>query len=248
MKTSKRKRSAKTAPILEAASVDVIAAEPSSAPAAEDLPVTAEMSSPAEPVAEPTIELSEAAVEALVAEPAALEPVVEAVAETVEVAADPVAESVDPMAETVIAEAADPMAETVIAEATDPTAETVIAEATDPTAETVVAEAADLVVAEPAPAGEPIVVLAANCSVKDAAALKTSLCAFGHESIDVTLDVSAVERVDTATMQLLCAFVRDRSGRKQNVTWRGESQALQDAVRLLGVGELLGFESKGVAA
>lgn len=260
MKTSKRKRSAKTAPILEAASVDVIAAEPSSAPAAEDLPVAAEMSSPAEPVAQPLIELSEAAVETLVAEPAPLEPVVEAVAETVEVAADPVAESVDPMAETVIAEAADPMAETVIAEATDPIAETVVAEATDPTAETVVAEAtdstaetviaeaADLVVAEPAPAGEPIVVLAANCSVKDAAALKTSLCAFAHESIDVTLDVSAVERVDTATMQLLCAFVRDRSGRKQNVTWRGESQALQDAVRLLGVGELLGLESKGVAA
>jgi ABC-type transporter Mla MlaB component len=69
----------------------------------------------------------------------------------------------------------------------------------------------------------------------------------------VTLDVSAVERVDTATMQLLCAFVRDRIGRKQNITWRGESQALRDAVRLLGVGALLGFESagfesKGVAA
>jgi ABC-type transporter Mla MlaB component len=69
-----------------------------------------------------------------------------------------------------------------------------------------------------------------------------------NEGTAVTLDVSAVERVDTATMQLLCAFVRDRGGRKQNVTWRGESQALQDAVRLLGVGALLGFESKGVAA
>jgi ABC-type transporter Mla MlaB component len=64
----------------------------------------------------------------------------------------------------------------------------------------------------------------------------------------VTLDVSAVERVDTATMQLLCAFVRDRSGRNQSVTWRGESAALQDAVRLLGVGALLGLETKGVAA
>jgi ABC-type transporter Mla MlaB component len=101
--------------------------------------------------------------------------------------------------------------------------------------------------ADAAPAGDPIVVLAANCSVKDAAALKTSLCAIAKIT-DVTLDVSAVERVDTATMQLLCAFVRDRSGRQQNVNWRGESQALQDAVRLLGVGELLGFESKGVAA
>ncbi len=75
--------------------------------------------------------------------------------------------------------------------------------------------------------GDPIVVLAANCSVKDAAAFKTSLCAFSNHSDAVTLDVSAVERVDTATMQLLCAFVRDRSGRNQSVTWRGESQALQ---------------------
>jgi ABC-type transporter Mla MlaB component len=95
---------------------------------------------------------------------------------------------------------------------------------------------------------DPIVVLGSNCSVKDAAALKTSLCAFSNRSDAVTLDVSAVERVDTATMQLLCAFVRDRSGRKQSVTWRGESAALQDAVRLLGVGELLGLETKGVAA
>lgn len=181
MKTTKRKRSAKAVPALEAPVVDAVAAE-----------------------------LSPDAVEALVAESA--EPVAETVAETV-----------------------------------DATPEAVL-DVVDPTAETVVADAVELVAAEPVPAGEPVVVLAANCSVKDAAALKTSLCAFANESTDVTLDVSAVERVDTATMQLLCAFVRDRSGRKQSVTWRGESQALQDAVRLLGVGELLGLESKGVAA
>jgi len=95
----------------------------------------------------------------------------------------------------------------------------------------------------------PVVVLAANCSVKDAAALKTSLCAIANESASVTLDTSAVERVDTATMQLLCAFVRDRGTRNQRIVWRGQSQALHDAVRLLGVGSLLGFdETKGVAA
>lgn len=95
--------------------------------------------------------------------------------------------------------------------------------------------------------GEPVVLLAANCSVKDAAALKVSLSALAHVT-DVTVDVSAVERVDTATMQLLCAFVRDRGGRNQGVAWRGESQALVDAARLLGLGALFGFESKGVAA
>lgn len=111
-----------------------------------------------------------------------------------------------------------------------------------------VADVSNEAVAEPAVVGDPLVVLAANCSVKDAAALKTSLCAFSNHGDAVTLDVSAVERVDTATMQLLCAFVRDRGGRNQGVTWRGESPALQDAVRLLGVGALLGLETKGVAA
>jgi ABC-type transporter Mla MlaB component len=96
---------------------------------------------------------------------------------------------------------------------------------------------------------EPVIVLAANCSVKDAAALKSSLCAFVNESAAVTLDTSGVERVDTATMQLLCAFVQDRSARNQSVLWRGVSQALNDAVRLLGVAALLGFnEEEGVAA
>ena len=95
---------------------------------------------------------------------------------------------------------------------------------------------------------DPVIVLAANCSVKDAASLKTSLCAVANESGAVTLDTSAVERVDTATIQLLCAFVRDRSTRSQSIVWRGQSQALHDAVRLLGVGSLLGFDAAGVAA
>jgi ABC-type transporter Mla MlaB component len=119
-------------------------------------------------------------------------------------------------------------------------------EASEPAA--AMAAAAD---AEPATtaASDPIVVLAANCSVKDAAALKISLCAVAKESAAVTLDIRTVERIDTSTMQLLCAFVRDRLGRNQRVTWQGESQALRDAARLLGVRALLGFEdANGVAA
>lgn len=137
-----------------------------------------------------------------------------------------------PAAEAVGAEAV--AAETVVLEAVAETPIDSAAEAVDANADTIVVE--------------PVVMLNSNCSVKDAAALKVSLCAIAKHSDAVTLDVSAVERVDTATMQLLCAFVRDRSGRKQSVTWRGESQALQDAVRLLGIGALLGFDSKGVAA
>jgi ABC-type transporter Mla MlaB component len=238
MKTTKRKRSAKAASVTEAG------ADVSSA----DVPVAAGTVVEARECA---VESSPSAVETLVAESvvdASVEQVVEAfAAEAVaDVASAPVAEGAAGLAdETVVAEVvAEPIADASIEQA----AEIVAAAAAE---ETAVAEVIAEVVtesAEPAVAGEPIVVLASNCSVKDAAALKTSLCAFSNHGDAVTLDVSAVDRVDTATMQLLCAFVRDRSGRNQSVTWRGESAALQDAVRLLGIGELLGFETKGVAA
>lgn len=172
MKTSKRKRSAKAQPVVEAVGADVVAAE---------TPVAAEAIVEVEAV------------------------VTEAVAEV--------------SSEQIVEEVVEPVSDVSIEQA-----------------------------AEPVVVGDPIVVLASNCSVKDAAALKSSLCAFSNHGDAVTLDVSAVERVDTATMQLLCAFVRDRSGRNQSVAWRGESAALQDAVRLLGVGALLGLETKGVAA
>jgi ABC-type transporter Mla MlaB component len=147
-----------------------------------------------------------------------------------------------PALDVVDAPAAAGSAEPVVALEPIP-AESVVAEPVVAANEAVVAEAPS------ATEGEPVVVLAANCSVKDATALKSSLCAVANESAAVTLDATAVERVDTATMQLLCAFVRDRSSRSQSTVWRGQSQALHDAVRLLGVAALIGFDiAMGVAA
>ena len=84
--------------------------------------------------------------------------------------------------------------------------------------------------------------LESHCTIKDAAALKLDLCAFAHSDADVSIDVAAVDRIDTSTMQLLCAFVRDRAQRHQNVLFKGDSQGWREAVRLLGVGELLGLK------
>jgi ABC-type transporter Mla MlaB component len=158
-------------------------------------------------------------------------PVAEAVAS---VEAAPTAASPEPAPVEVVAAAS--ANEPVVAEA-------VVAEV-DANAETVAVSEPVAVEAEAAPVAatpvDSVIVLAANCSVKDAASLKTSLCAVANESAAVTLDASAVERVDTATMQLLCAFARDRNARKQSIVWRGQSQALHDAIRLLGVGSLLG--------
>ncbi|HEY6641032.1 STAS domain-containing protein [Povalibacter sp.] len=85
----------------------------------------------------------------------------------------------------------------------------------------------------------PAIALEANCTIKEVAALRERLCAVVATSGPVMIDASAVERVDTATLQLLHAFVRDRLGGDREVTWRGVPAALTDAARLLGVRDLL---------
>jgi len=86
---------------------------------------------------------------------------------------------------------------------------------------------------------QPVIVLASHCSVKDAAALKQTLCVHLDDAAPVTLDVGSVERVDTSTMQVLCAFVRDRSAQQRNVEWLGDTAVVRDAARLLGVESML---------
>ena len=219
MKTTKRKRSPKSTPAVEV--LDSAPAAASAEPA---------------PVAVVAAESANDAVvaEAVVAEVVAAEPATEVV-----VSESVVSKSVVAADETVAAEAA--ADETVAAVVANDVIEPVVAAAPSAPVEVVASNKAS--------SADPVVVLAANCSVKDAGALKNSLCAVANETAAVTLDASAVERVDTATMQLLCAFVRDRSARKQSIVWRGESQALNDAVRLLGVAALIGFDApKGAAA
>ena len=97
--------------------------------------------------------------------------------------------------------------------------------------------------AAPAPVAKqtPMFALASHCTVKDAAALKVQLLAVAEVDADLTVDVSAVERIDTSTMQLLCALVHDRALRIQRVVFKGESQSWREAVRLLGVAQCLGL-------
>jgi ABC-type transporter Mla MlaB component len=93
--------------------------------------------------------------------------------------------------------------------------------------------------ARPAASSRPTIVLASNCNVKDASELKQSLCQHLDAAMPVALDVGKVERVDTSTMQLLCAFVRDRAAQQRKVEWLGDSAVIRDAARLLGVEPLL---------
>jgi ABC-type transporter Mla MlaB component len=95
---------------------------------------------------------------------------------------------------------------------------------------------------------DPIIALASNSTVKDAQALKTQLMKLLEVPETVAIDVRSVERVDTATMQLLCAFVRDRAERNGAVEWLGCPPAILDAVRLLGVRHMLALPAAAGAA
>ena len=96
----------------------------------------------------------------------------------------------------------------------------------------------------------PTIALASNCSVKDAAALRDSLIAVAGADQPVLLDASAVERVDTATIQLLCAFVHERVAGNKGILWQAVPAAVREAARLLGVQALLALppETSGAAA
>ncbi len=95
----------------------------------------------------------------------------------------------------------------------------------------------------PAPRGKAArrnaLVLRPECMLSDAAALKQRLCALLPHEGTVTLDAGAVERIDTAALQLLAAFIRDRRLAGRPVEWRAVSDVLSCAARVLGMDVML---------
>ena len=81
--------------------------------------------------------------------------------------------------------------------------------------------------------------LAAECTVAEADALKSALARRLDEPGPVTVDVSALQRIDTSGLQLLAAFVRDRRTAGRVVAWRGRAAALETAAGLLGLDNML---------
>ena len=77
-----------------------------------------------------------------------------------------------------------------------------------------------------------------ECTLADASTLKARLAALLATESPVTIDVSGVRRIDTASLQLLAAFTRDRRASRLAVDVRGESPAFGESVRLTGLGRL----------
>jgi ABC-type transporter Mla MlaB component len=93
----------------------------------------------------------------------------------------------------------------------------------------------------PTPVEKPstTLALAAECMVSGATSLKESLAALLDEPLPVTLDITTLQRIDTAGLQVITAFVRERAGHGRTVEWQGTSPALITAAQLLGLTSLL---------
>ena len=81
--------------------------------------------------------------------------------------------------------------------------------------------------------------LAAECLVSGASTLKESLAGLLDEPQPITLDITTLQRIDTAGLQVLTAFVRERASHGRTVEWRGTAAALTNAAQLLGLTSLL---------
>jgi anti-anti-sigma regulatory factor len=87
-------------------------------------------------------------------------------------------------------------------------------------------------------AGPTVVVLPPDCRMAALPALKAEL--EGASAADaVVLDGQPVERVDTAALQLLALFCRERNARGGTLAWRDASDVLNEAAGLLGLAQIL---------
>lgn len=86
-----------------------------------------------------------------------------------------------------------------------------------------------------------MLVLQADCTLAEADSLQAALTGLLEEPRTVTLDAGAVQRIDTAALQLLAAFVRDRRLAGRIVGWREAERTLEPAARLLGMSDMLGL-------
>jgi phospholipid transport system transporter-binding protein len=85
------------------------------------------------------------------------------------------------------------------------------------------------------------VVLPATCTIHEARALQAHLLEQLDRPGPCEIDGGAVQQVDTAGVQLVLAFALDCLERNLPYIWKSRSPALEEAIRVLGVGALLEY-------
>ena len=88
--------------------------------------------------------------------------------------------------------------------------------------------------------------LAADCTIEHAPGLQQQLAKVLADRACVTLDFSAVKRCDTAGMQVLAAFIRERREAGGELELTNLSEAFLATAKLLGLSTL--FENTKVSA
>ena len=98
-----------------------------------------------------------------------------------------------------------------------------------------------------ASAASAVIELPAQCLLRDAVEYRQRFldCV---EVESVTVDVGAVDRIDTAFIQVLLAFARTRAAAKRVITWQRVSQEFAASVNLLGVRSVLALPDVSNAA
>lgn len=81
-----------------------------------------------------------------------------------------------------------------------------------------------------------------ECGLPEVAALKKRLLAQIDAAAPVALDLGGLKSIDTANLQLLAAFVRDRQAKGRAVTWQGVPSWFAPAVRRVGLAGALAVE------
>lgn len=77
--------------------------------------------------------------------------------------------------------------------------------------------------------------LPVSVAVRECAALKQQLLELIESGDAVLIDVTGVELVDTAALQLLFAFSRERIANGLMTIWQGDSTTLRSAADALGL-------------
>lgn len=91
----------------------------------------------------------------------------------------------------------------------------------------------------------PPLELGPDLGIEGAADLKDTLGGQLESGRSVVLDLSRAERIHSASLQLLCAFVRERqaAGRKTRIA--NPSPAFEEAARVLALSSALGLAESG---
>ncbi len=90
--------------------------------------------------------------------------------------------------------------------------------------------------------------LPADCAIASASALRASLLKRVSDVGTVQIDASGVQRIDTASLQVLAAFARDRRAAGLPVEWLGVPASLADGAQLLDLTDALGFGARSPVA